>query len=53
MLLDISALKTMKSKLNPNSVFKLKYVPAIAPSPGNEMLIVTENLNRRILVDIW
>jgi hypothetical protein len=37
MLLDISALKTMKNMLNLDSVVKLKYVPAIAPLPGNEM----------------
>jgi hypothetical protein len=52
MLLNISALKTMKNKLNLDSVIRLKHFRAIAPSPGNEMSIIIENLNRRILVEI-
>jgi len=36
MLLDNSALQTMKNKLNIDSVFKLKNVRANVPLPGNE-----------------
>jgi len=45
MLLDNSALQTMKNKLNIDSVFKLKNVRANVPLPGNEIQSAKSILN--------